>query len=111
MAAVTKYFGTVALNGTSEVTVTLNPEYAYHIKHTGVDATGTDDAQSAISAFLSYASGLASVTPAEEDDKYALLDGQEVIIGPGISTLYIDSTTGADGILTFSRQGEATRIW
>ena len=110
MAAVTDYFGMVAINATTEVTVTLNPEYSYHVRHTGVDAAGVDDAQSAITAFLSYASGV-TATPAEEDDKYALLDGQEVIIGPGITTLYIDSTTGADGMLAFSRQGSPTRAW
>ena len=110
MAAVTGHFGTVAINATTEVTVTLDEQFAYHVRHTGVDAAGVDDAQSAITAFLSYASGV-TATPAEEDDKYALLDGQEVIIGPGIPTLYIDSTAGADGILTFSRQGGVRRDW
>ena len=110
MAAVTKYFGTVALNGATEVTVTLDEKYSYHVRHTGDDAGGTDDADSAKTAYLSYESGV-TASLAEEDDKYPLLTDQEVIIGPGISTLYIDSTAGADGILIFSRQGEMTRIW
>lgn len=110
MAAVTKYFGTVALNGTTEVTVTLDPEFAYVVRHTGVDAGGTDDASSALTAYLSYASGV-TVSMAEEDDKYPLMDGQSVEIGPGISTLYIDAAANADGILAFSRKGELTRAW
>jgi len=111
MAAVTKYFGTVALNGTNEVTVTLDEQYSYEVYHTGTDAAGNGDASSQITAYMSYASGLAAVSMAEEDDKYPLLYGKYVTIGPGISTLYIDSTTGADGILAFSRIGELTRNW
>ena len=110
MAAVTKYFGTVALNGATEVTVTLDERYSYQVRHTGVDAAGVDDAESALSAFLSWESGV-TATPAEEDDKYVLMDGQSVEIGPGIATLYIDAVATADGILTFSRKGELTRIW
>lgn len=110
MAAVTKYFGTVALNSTTEVTVTLDPRFAYNVKHTGVDASGTDDANSALTAYLSYASGV-TVSLAEEDDKYPLMDGQSVEIGPGITTLYIDAASGADGILAFSKKGEVTRAW
>ena len=110
MPAVTKHFGTVALNSTTEVTVTLNEQFSYQVKHLGADAAGNDDAQSALTAYLSYASGV-TVSLAEEDDKYPLMDGQSVIIGPGIGTLYIDAATGADGILAFSRTGESTRAW
>jgi hypothetical protein len=110
MAAVTKYFGAVALNSTTEVTVTLDEQFAYAVRHTGVDAGGTDDANSALTAYLSWASGV-TVSMAEEDDKYPLMDGQSVEIGPGIAKLYIDAASGADGILAFSRQGEATRNW
>jgi len=110
MAAVTKYFGTVALNGTTEVTVTLDERFSYQVRHTGVDATGTDDPASALVAYLSYASGV-TVSMAEEDDKYPLMDGQSVIIGPGITTLYIDAAANSDGILAFSRLGELTREW
>jgi hypothetical protein len=110
MAAVTKCFGTVALNSTTEVTVTLDERFAYQVKHTGVDAAGTDDANSALVAYLSYASGV-TVSMAEEDDKYPLMDGQSVEIGPGISTLYIDAASGADAILAFARKGTLTRAW
>ena len=110
MAAVTKYFGTVAINATTEVTVTLDPQFAYQVRHTGIDAAGNNDPASAIWCFLSYVSGV-TATLAEEDDKYVLMDGQSVEIGPGISTLYIDSIATADGILTFARKGELTRAW
>ena len=110
MAAVTDHFGTVALNGTTEVTVTLDPKFTYQVRHTGVDASGTDDASSALTAYLSYASGV-TVSMAEEDDKYPLMDGQSVEIGPGITTLYIDAASNSDGILAFSRKGTSTRAW
>jgi hypothetical protein len=110
MAAVTKLFGTVALNGASEVTVTLDEKFAYQVRHTGVDAGGTDDANSALTAYLSYTSGVVA-TMAEADDKYPLMDGQSVEIGPGISTLYIDSVADSDGILIFARKGTSTRAW
>lgn len=110
MAAVSKHFGVVALNGATEVTVTLDERFAYQVRHTGVDAGGTDDANSALTAYLSYASGV-TVSMAEEDDKYALMDGQSVEIGPGIATLYIDAAANSDGILVFARKGIATRAW
>jgi len=111
MAAVTKYFGTVALNGATEVTVTLDEEYMYEVRHTGVDAAGTADANAQLTAYLSWESGLAAVSMAEEDDKYPLMYGQAVYIGPGISTLYIDAVANSDGILAFSRVGTLTRRW
>lgn len=110
MAAVTTFFGTVALNGATEVTVTLDERFVYQVRHTGVDASGTDDANSALTAYLSYASGV-TVSLAEEDDKYPLMDGQSVEIGPGINTLYIDAAAGADAILVFARKGTLTRAW
>jgi len=110
MAAVTKYFGTVALNGATEVTVTLDEEYMYEVRHTGVDAGGTADANAQLTAYLSYISGV-TVSMAEEDDKYPLMYGQAVYIGPGISTLYIDAVANSDGILAFSRVGTLTRRW
>ncbi len=110
MAAVTKHFGTVALNGASEVTVTLDERFAYQVRHTGVDASGADDASSALTAFLSYATGV-TADMSEEDDKYPLMDEQSVEIGPGISTLYVDSAADSDGILIFSRKGTSTRSW
>lgn len=110
MAAISDHFGTVALNGTTEVTVTLDPTFAYQVRHTGVDASGNDDAASALTAFLSYASGV-TVSFAEEDDKYPLVDGQELVIGPGISTLYIDAAATSDGILAFARLGNLSRSW
>ena len=110
MAAVTDHFGTVALNGTTEVTVTLDEKFMYHVRHTGVDASANDDANSALTAFLSYASGV-TADMSEEDDKYPLMDGEYVVIGPGIATLYIDAAANSDAILVFSRIGDSSRTW
>lgn len=110
MATITNHFGTVALNGATEVTVTLDERYAYQVRHTGMDATATVDANSILVAYLSYASGV-TVSMAEEDDKYPLLTSQSVEIGPGIKTLYIDAAAGSDAILAFARKGTPTRAW
>lgn len=110
MAAITKQFGMVALNSTTEVEVTLNEQFAYQLRHTGMDVGSVDDAQSALTAYLSTTSGI-TVSMAAADDKYALWDGESVEIGPGISTLYMDAASGADAVLTFCRKGEATRAW
>ena len=110
MAAVTDHFGTVALDGTNEVTVTLDETFAYQVRHTGVDADGNDDASSALTAYLSYGSGMIA-SMAEADDKYALMDEQSVEIGPGINTLYIVAAENSDAILIFARKGTSTRAW
>ncbi len=46
-------FGMVALTAATEITLSLDPRYQYKLIHTGADASGTDDAQSALSAWLS----------------------------------------------------------
>jgi hypothetical protein len=80
------------------------------VRHTGLDASANADANSQATAYLSYASGV-TADLSEEDDKYPLITAQSVEIGPGISTLYIDSVANADGILVFARKGELTRAW
>jgi hypothetical protein len=110
MASVTKNFGTVALDGSNEVEVTLDASFAYEVRHTGVDASGNDDANSALTAYLSCASGGAA-DMSERDNKYPLMDEQKAEIGPGIPTLYIVSAVNADGVLIFSRKGTSTRAW
>jgi len=110
MATISTHFGTVALNGVTEVTVTLDEKHMYHVRHTGVDAGAVDDANSALAAYLSFESGV-TADMSEEDDKYALTDGEYVVIGPGIGTLYIDAAVNSDGILVFSRMGDSSRNW
>jgi len=110
MADVTKFFGTVQLTGATEIVVTLDPTYAYTVQHTGKDEASVDDGPSLLPAFLSFASGV-TATGVTEDDKYALTDNNIVTIGPGITTLYIDSVATADAVLSFSRQGILTRAF
>ena len=68
-------FGMVALNGATEVTLTLDPRYQYKIIHTGADAGGTDDANSALSAWLSTLSATITCDKTVEDEKFELTDG------------------------------------
>ena len=97
-------FGMIALTADTEVSLSLDVRYQYKIIHTGDDAAGDDDAQSALSAWLSTLSGI-TADKSVEDEKYELLTDTEETFGPGISKLYIVSTTGADAVLKAVRIG------
>ncbi len=98
-------FGMVALNADTQITLSLDPRYQYKIIHSGADAGGNDDANSAKSAWLSTLSSTITADKTVEDCKHELLDGSSETFGPGISKLYIVSTTGADGVLKIVRIG------
>ena len=98
-------FGMVALTGGTQVTVSLDVKYQYKFIHTGADASGNDDANSALSAWLSTSSSTITANKTVEDEKFELTDGANETIGPGISTLYVISTTNADAVLKFVRVG------
>ena len=101
-------FGMIALSGATEVSLSLDTRYQHNIIHTGMDASGNDDAQSALSAWLSTLSATITADKSVEDEKYELLDGASETFGPGISKLYIVSTTGADAVLKIVRIGTPT---
>jgi hypothetical protein len=103
----TTAFGIVALSADTEVEVTLDRYHGYKIIHLGVDVSGNDDADSAKAAYLATASGDIAADWAADAGKYVLLDGGTVEIGPGIPTLYLISTSGADAALQFVRLGPA----
>ena len=98
-------FGMVALAGATEVELDLDVRYQYKIFHTGDDAGGVDDADSAKSAWLSTLSGTITADNSVEDEKLEMLTDTNETIGPGISTLYIVSTAGADAVLKLYRIG------
>lgn len=104
-------FGMVALNGATEVEVVLDVRYMYDFSHTGKDASGNDDANSALSAWLSMSSGEITADSSVEDDKYELADGGIIFIGPGISKLYLVSSANADGVLQIIRLGTPTNSY
>ena len=104
-------FGMIALSAATEVSLTLDPRYQYKIIHTGDDASGNDDAQSALSAWLSTLESTITANKTVEDEKYELLTDTDETIGPGISKLYIVSTTGADAVLKFVRIGTPTNSY
>lgn len=98
-------FGYVALAGTTEVSVELNPRYSYKLVHTGVDAGGTDDANSAKSAYLSTSSGAITADSVyDEDEKMWIDDGGNVTIGPGIEKLHLLGAADADAVIQIIRQ-------
>lgn len=107
----THLFGMVALTADTEIALALDVRYAYKIFHTGKDAAGHDDAQSELSAWLSTVSATITCDASIEDHKLELKDGTNETIGPGISTLYIKSTTGADAALKFYRIGTPTNCY
>jgi hypothetical protein len=104
-------FGMVALTAATEVALSLDPRYQYKLIHTGADASGNDDTQSALSAWLSTLSATITANKTVEDEKFELTDGASETIGPGISTLYIVSTTGADAVLKIVRIGTPTNSY
>jgi|GEM_PF-2535025 len=104
-------FGMLALTADTEITLNLDPRYQYKLIHTGADAGGTDDADSALSAWLSTLSGTITADKTVEDEKLELADGANETIGPGIKTLYLVSTTGADAVLKIVRIGNPTNSY
>lgn len=97
-------FGLFSLTAATEITLELNPRYSYKLIHLGVDSGGNDDAQSALSAWLSTASGTITADNTVEDEKLWIADGGNVTIGPGIEKLYVVSTAGADAAIQIIRQ-------
>jgi len=97
-------FGLFSLTAATEITLELNPRYSYKITHLGVDSAGNDDAQSALSAWLSTVSGTITADNTVEDNKLWIADAGNETIGPGISKLYVVSTTGADAAIQIVRQ-------
>lgn len=97
-------FGLFSLTGATEITLELNPMYAYTFTHTGKDSAGNDDAQSALSAWFSTLSGTITADNTVEDKKAWAADGGTLTIGPGIEKLYVVSTAGADAAIQIVRQ-------
>lgn len=98
-------FGLFSLTAATEITLELSPRFAYKFTHLGVDSAGNDDAQSALSAWLSMTSATITADNTVEDDKLWIADGGNVTIGPGVGTVYVVSTTGADAGIQIVRQG------
>jgi len=103
--------GMIALSAATEVSLALDPRYQYTIYHTGDDVSGTDDANSASSAWLSTLSATITADKSIEDEKYELVTDSDVTIGPGISTLYIVSVASADAVLQVVRIGTPTNSY
>ena len=101
-------FGMVALASTTEVELALDVRYRYKLIHTGAGADGTDDANSALSAWLSTLSATITCDKTIEDEKFELTDGANETIGPGITTLYLKSTATADAAIKVVRIGLPT---
>ena len=97
-------FGLFSLTGATEITLELNPMYAYKLTHTGKDSAGNDDAQSALSAWISPLSGTITADNTVEDKKLWIADAGNETIGPGIEKLYVVSTAGADAAIQIVRQ-------
>jgi hypothetical protein len=93
-----------SLTGATEITLELQPMYAYTFIHTGDDSAGNDDAQSALSAWFSTLSGTITADNTVEDEKTWIADEQEITLGPGIEKLYVVSTAGADAAIKIVRQ-------
>ena len=97
-------FGMFSLTGATEIKLALDVRYSYKFIHLGVDTGGNDDAQSALSAWLSTVSSTITADGSVEDEKLELSDGASETIGPGIRMLYVVSTAGADAAIQIVRK-------
>jgi len=98
-------FGYIALAAATEVSVELLARYQYKLVHTEVDAAGNDDAQSALSAYISTSSGAITADSVyDEDEKMWIDNAANETIGPGIDKLYLIGATGADAVIQIIRQ-------
>jgi hypothetical protein len=104
-------FGMFALTAATEIALSLDVRYADKLIHTGKDAGGIDDANSAKSAWLSTLSATITCDGSVEDEKLELTDGSTETIGPGISTLYVKSTENADAVIKLYRIGTPTHSY
>jgi hypothetical protein len=105
------FFGTLEIEGTSEFTVTLDPHYVWEVHHTGYDKSGNDDGNSDAVVYLTTATGSITASLKQETGKFPLITNQKVDIGPGITSLYVDSEANADPVLGFSKKGEHLINW
>jgi hypothetical protein len=101
-------FGMFSLTGATEITLPLDVRYRYKITHTGDDAAGNDDVNSALSAWLSTLSATITCDGSVEDEKYELVTDTSETFGPGIGNLYVKSTTNADAVIKLFRIGTPT---
>jgi len=97
-------FGLFSLTAATEITLELDPRYSYKFTHLGDDSAGHDDAQSALSAWLSTVSGTITADNTVEDEKLWIANEGNETIGPGIDKLYVISTTGADAAIQIVRK-------
>ena len=104
----THQFGMVALTAATGLEVALDVRYRYRVMHTGRDAADNNDAQSALSAWMAPDGVTPIADRAVNDNQYELGDATEVTIGPGIGTLNVVSTSGADAVLLLVRLGTST---
>ena len=104
-------FGMVALSSTAEVEIALDHRYRYKLIHTGLDAGGNNDGNSALSAWVSTKSATITCNATVEDEKFELKDGTSETFGPGTSKLYLKSTATADGVLKIVRVGTPTNSY
>ncbi len=103
--------GMVEIASTTEVDISLDPRYRYELTHTGIDRSGNDDTDAALSVWLSTLSATITADGSVEDEKYELTDGASEIFGPGISKLYLLSVANADGTLKIVRIGTPTNSY
>ena len=93
-----------SLTGATQITLELNPMYAYTFTHTGDDSAGNDDANSAKSAWFSTLSATITANNTVEDNKAWVADEGSLTLGPGIEKLYVVSTADADAAIKIVRQ-------
>jgi len=87
---------------TTAETLTLDPDKAYSIAHTGMDDSGAD---SILTVFMAVDSDPAAVDYSVATNLFFLTDGMTVVVGPGVSALHVDRATGSTDVVITSVAG------
>ena len=70
---------------TTSRSLTLNAQRQYTLKHSGVSAAG---ATTTDTIYLAFGAAVTTVSDLNEANKWSLQDGQSVVVGPQLKTLY-----------------------
>lgn len=83
---------------TTEDDIILNADRTYRLFHDGEDTSGTGATDT---IYLKFDAAGVDNDESEGDNKFKLMDGREVVIGPGVARLYFQ-VKSSGGSPTFS---------
>lgn len=86
----------VILADTTEASITLHPDRMYWLYHDGEDGSGNANTET---IYFKFDSDTVDGDQSEGENKLKLMDGRDVLLGAGVTTLYF-KTASADVTFT-----------